>query len=195
MRIEKMATSRAYLDYIKECNILHKARTRAARRALGPHCTWMPSLRRALGGCARAFLSAQMSHPNVLCFVGVCCEPPNLCIVAEFLSGGSVYDLLHTSRRLPAGHAAGQLRLSAPLALRLAADVAAGMTYLHSQGIIHRDLKSANLLLDSEDRVKGAWQLPHSQRPGHSVGASHHRPRPPQWRTLGLRAACRPQGR
>ena len=97
-----------------------------------------------------------MRHPNVLRFVGVCCEPPNLCIVAEFLSGGSVYDLLHTNKRLPAGHAAGQLRLSAPLALRLAADVAAGRTYLHSQGIIHRDLKSANLLLDGEDRVKGA---------------------------------------
>jgi serine/threonine protein kinase len=97
-----------------------------------------------------------MRHPHVLRFVGMCCEPPNLCIVAEFLPGGSVYDLLHTSKRLPAGHAGGPLRLSAPLALRLAADVAAGMAYLHSQGIIHRDLKSANLLLDAEDRVKGA---------------------------------------
>ena len=97
-----------------------------------------------------------MSHPHVLRFVGVCCEPPNLCIVAEFLPGGSVYDLLHTNKRLPAGHTAGQLRLSAQLALRLASDVASGMAYLHSQGIIHRDLKSANLLLDAQDRVKGA---------------------------------------
>ena len=32
MRIEKMATSRAYQDYIKECNILHKARRVAAQR-------------------------------------------------------------------------------------------------------------------------------------------------------------------
>ena len=131
----------------------------------------------------------QMRHPNVLRFVGVCCEPPNLCIVAEFLPGGSVYDLLHTNKRLPAGHTAGQLRLSAPLALRLAADVAAGMAYLHSQGIIHRDLKSANLLLDAEDRVKGVRHSP----PGQPRRAS--RAGAPQWRTSGWRAACRPRAR
>jgi serine/threonine protein kinase len=97
-----------------------------------------------------------MKHRNVLSFVGVCCEPPNLCIVAEYLTGGSVFDLLHSGSRLPAGQPAGPLRLSHSLALQLAADVAAGMAYLHSQSIIHRDLKSANLLLDAEDRVKGA---------------------------------------
>jgi hypothetical protein len=32
LRVEKMATSRTYQDYIKECHILHKAR-RAARAA------------------------------------------------------------------------------------------------------------------------------------------------------------------
>jgi serine/threonine protein kinase len=96
-----------------------------------------------------------MQHRNVLRFVGVCCEPPNLCIVAEYLTGGSVFDLLHSGSRLPAGAPPGPLHLSTPLALQLAADVAAGMEYLHAQSIIHRDLKSANLLLDAEDRVKG----------------------------------------
>ena len=114
-----------------------------------------------------------MQHPNVLRFVGVCCEPPNLCIVAEYLNGGSVYDLLHTGARRAAGHGAGPLRLSTSLALQLASDVAEGMAYLHSQSIIHRDLKSANLLLDDNDRVKGACggaaarlvQKPKSARP------------------------------
>jgi serine/threonine protein kinase len=104
---------------------------------------------------ARRRAVPQMQHPNVLRFVGVCCEPPNLCIVAEYLTGGSVFDLLHGGSRLPAG-TPGPLRLSPQLALQLAADVAAGMEYLHSQVIIHRDLKSANLLLDQHDRVKVA---------------------------------------
>ena len=176
-----MATSRAYQDYIKECNILHKARSVAAHGAF----EWYSRAAAAEAALARgAPRGTQMSHPHVLRFVGVCCEPPNLCIVAEFLPGGSVYDLLHTNKRLPAGHTAGQLRLSAPLALRLASDVASGMAYLHSQGIIHRDLKSANLLLDAQDRVKGARpaararapvpRTPHAPRSGGFRGGAPH---------------------
>ncbi len=121
-------------------------------------------------------------------FVGVCCEPPNLCIVTEYLAGGSLYDLLHGGSRRPPGTEPGPLRLAAPLALRLASDIAAGMAYLHSQSIIHRDLKSANLLLDAQDRVKGApgTHACVKQLGGLSLTTA---PRPaPQWRTLALRA-------
>ena len=137
-----------------------------------------------------------MQHPNVLRFVGVCCEPPNLCIVAEFLNGGSVYDLLHTGTRRAAGHGAGPLRLSTPLALQLASDVAEGMAYLHAQSIIHRDLKSANLLLDDNDRVKGACEAAAaSRRKNLTARALTATPDPAraQWRTLASRAAWRPR--
>ncbi|KXZ52483.1 hypothetical protein GPECTOR_9g527 [Gonium pectorale] len=85
----------------------------------------------------------KVRHKNVVQFIGACTRKPNLCIVFEFMSGGSVYDYIRRE---------GPLKLSA--ILKLAADVARGMDYLHQRKIIHRDLKAANLLMDDNAIVK-----------------------------------------
>lgn len=57
------------------------------------------------------------------------------------MSGGSVYDFLHKKK--------GIFKL--PAILKVAVDVSKGMSYLHENNIIHRDLKAANLLMDENE--------------------------------------------
>ncbi|KAM7470956.1 hypothetical protein LguiA_009139 [Lonicera macranthoides] len=92
------------------------------------------------------FIMRKVRHKNVVQFIGACTKPPSLCIVTEYMSGGSVYDYLHKQR--------GTFRL--PSLLKVAIDISKGMNYLHQNNIIHRDLKAANLLMDENEVVKVA---------------------------------------
>ncbi|MBA0710745.1 hypothetical protein Golax_010013, partial [Gossypium laxum] len=57
------------------------------------------------------------------------------------MPGGSLYDYLHKNHNV--------LKLSQ--LLKFAIDVCKGMEYLHQNHIIHRDLKTANLLMDTDN--------------------------------------------
>lgn len=88
----------------------------------------------------------KVRHKNVVQFIGSCTRPPSLCIVTEFMSGGSMYDFLHKQKR----------SLNLQSLLRVAIDVSKGMHCLNQNHIIHRDLKSANILMDENGVVKVA---------------------------------------
>ncbi|EOY16683.1 hypothetical protein QUC31_001159 [Theobroma cacao] len=88
----------------------------------------------------------EVQHKNVVRFIGACTKSPNLCIVTEYMPGGSLYDYLHKNHNV--------LKLSQ--LLKFAIDVCKGMEYLHQNHIIHRDLKTANLLMDTDNVVKVA---------------------------------------
>jgi serine/threonine protein kinase len=80
----------------------------------------------------------KVRHRNVVQFIGACTRQPNLYIVTDFMSGGSLHDYLHKKNN--------SFKLSE--ILRVATDISKGMNYLHQNNIIHRDLKTANLLMD-----------------------------------------------
>uniref|UniRef100_A0A8C3V2R3 mitogen-activated protein kinase kinase kinase n=1 Tax=Catharus ustulatus TaxID=91951 RepID=A0A8C3V2R3_CATUS len=85
-----------------------------------------------------ARLYARLRHPNVVALRAVCLEPPHLCLVMEFAAGGPLSRAL-AGRRVPPA-----------VLLDWARQVARGMRYLHSGTpvpLIHRDLKSSNVLL------------------------------------------------
>ncbi|XP_073112922.1 serine/threonine-protein kinase STY46 isoform X1 [Elaeis guineensis] len=92
------------------------------------------------------YIMRKVRHKNVVQFIGACTRSSSLCIVTEFMSGGSIYDFLHKQK--------GVFKL--PALLRVATDVSKGMNYLHQNNIIHRDLKTANLLMDENEVVKVA---------------------------------------
>ncbi|KAL6785226.1 hypothetical protein ACKKBG_A02970 [Auxenochlorella protothecoides x Auxenochlorella symbiontica] len=97
-----------------------------------------------------AHMMASMRHPNVVGFLGLCTNPP--CVASEYCARGSLTDVLRGAARSPAR--AAQLDWSRRL--NMALDACKGMLYLHSHAppIVHRDLKSPNLLVDRHWRVK-----------------------------------------
>eukprot|EP01089_Gocevia_fonbrunei_P014261 TRINITY_DN3869_c0_g1_i1.p1 TRINITY_DN3869_c0_g1~~TRINITY_DN3869_c0_g1_i1.p1 ORF type:complete len:438 (-),score=76.92 TRINITY_DN3869_c0_g1_i1:38-1351(-) len=85
-----------------------------------------------------------MRHPNIVQFIGICNDPEEgLHIVTEFVPSGDLRASLK-----------GDKAMSWKLRIKLAHDVACAMAYIHSRNIIHRDLKSKNLLVDEGWKVK-----------------------------------------
>ncbi|XP_023237540.1 mitogen-activated protein kinase kinase kinase 13-like isoform X1 [Centruroides sculpturatus] len=85
----------------------------------------------------------QLKHPNIVTFKGVCTQPPCYCIVMEYCPYGQLYDILKSDREIP------------PLTVvDWSKQIARGMEYLHSEKIIHRDLKSPNVLIGEKDVLK-----------------------------------------
>ncbi|XP_061654724.1 receptor-interacting serine/threonine-protein kinase 2-like [Phyllopteryx taeniolatus] len=79
---------------------------------------------------------------------GICNEPEFFCIVTEFMSNGSLDQLLHEKDMYPV--------LAWPLRLRVLYEIALGVNFLHNMSppLLHHDLKTQNILLDSEFHVK-----------------------------------------
>ena len=79
-------------------------------------------------------------HPNIVLFMGSCTKLPRLSIVLEYCKHKSLWNLLHNKK----------INLSWEERRRIALGIAQGMSYLHNFPIpvLHRDLKSLNILID-----------------------------------------------
>ena len=81
-------------------------------------------------------------HPNICSFLWANLQQENIYICYEYLSGGSLADLIH-SRELSVDEISDVLL-----------QVATGMSFLHSHHVLHRDLKSTNVMLDGNGVAK-----------------------------------------
>jgi tRNA A-37 threonylcarbamoyl transferase component Bud32 len=112
-----------------------------ALKVLDPAAAADGNLRRMFVKEARAL--AQLSHPNIVAVYDVGEVDDSPFIVMEYLPGGSMKQRIEHGGPLKTGDA-----------VRIAVEVANGLAFAHSKGIIHADLKPANILFDANDTAK-----------------------------------------
>ncbi|KTG34191.1 hypothetical protein cypCar_00026372 [Cyprinus carpio] len=95
---------------------------------------------------AEVLHKARFNH--IIQIFGVCNEPEFFCIVTEYMTNGSLDELLHEKDMYPV--------VAWPLRLRILYEIALGVNFLHNMSppLLHHDLKTQNILMDGEYHVK-----------------------------------------
>jgi serine/threonine protein kinase len=116
---------------------------------------------------------SRLHHGNLVALLGYCVEGCELFLIYELMSNGSLEQHLHKcDSGLP-----GATFLDWRARMRVAIDVAQGLEYLHRHAhphLVHRDIKSSNILFDDNMQAKIAdFGLSKALIVGHDPTASH----------------------
>ncbi|XP_077596054.1 LIM domain kinase 1-like [Stigmatopora nigra] len=119
-----------------------------------------------------------LDHPNVLKFIGLFYKDKHLHFVSEFIQGGTLRETITKMDN----YFSWNLRVS------YAKDIAAGMAYLHSMNVIHRDLNSHNCLVkENQSVVVADFGLARLVTADRNRSSSSSMDRPPKETMTGLR--------
>jgi serine/threonine-protein kinase len=86
---------------------------------------------------------AQLTHPNIVTVIDRGEQDGRQFIVFEYVDGLNLKELIDEEGPLPVGQA-----------IELALQVARGLSFAHEQGLVHRDVKPQNVLIDADGRAK-----------------------------------------
>src|SRR5271167_2224584 len=136
--VSALGTGASSHVYVADDVSLHR---RVAIKVLHPSLTGDASFLRRFRAEARAV--AALNHPNILKVYdwGEDGDAPYL--VLEYLSGGSLRQVLDAASPL-----------APEQAVAIGIEAAAGLEYAHRRGLVHRDIKPANLLFDDDARLR-----------------------------------------
>ena len=112
-----------------------------ALKALAPSLQQDPGFRKRFR--SEAQIMASLTHPNIVQLHSYIEDEPRYCLVMEYMSGGSLKDILRSTGPIIESRALGYLK-----------QIASGMAYAHAKGIIHRDIKPANILVSGDGTMK-----------------------------------------
>ncbi|MDH5546755.1 MAG: protein kinase [Gammaproteobacteria bacterium] len=112
-----------------------------AIKALHAHYSEEPNFRKRFLREAKAL--AKLNHENIVSIYDIIEEENRHYIVMEFVDGESLYERLSSSDHL-----------SLETAVDIALQTAKGLEYAHQFGIVHRDIKPQNIMLDKNGKVK-----------------------------------------
>ena len=84
-----------------------------------------------------------LHHPNIVRYLGASADDQHLNIFLEYVPGGSIATMLKQYNTF-----------QEPLIKNFVRQILAGLSYLHSCDIIHRDVKGANILVDNKGGIK-----------------------------------------
>jgi eukaryotic-like serine/threonine-protein kinase len=139
-----------------------------AVKLLRPEIVSDPDL--ALRFRREAHAAAVLHHPAVVGYLGSGTDGGQPFLVMELVDGDDLATRIRNAAPLPPG-----------TAVRIAADVASGLAVAHARGIVHRDVKPGNIILDAADRARitdfGVARIAaesESTIPGTTLGSVHY---------------------
>ncbi|KAF2720471.1 Pkinase-domain-containing protein [Polychaeton citri CBS 116435] len=106
------------------------------KESLAGNTTRLPKIYREIS------ILRELQHPNIVRLHEFVETERHMGIILEYASGGELFDYILNHRYL-----------KDPAARRLFAQLVSGVGYLHKKGIVHRDLKLENLLLDRNRNI------------------------------------------
>eukprot|EP01029_Cantina_marsupialis_P023529 TRINITY_DN5895_c0_g4_i2.p1 TRINITY_DN5895_c0_g4~~TRINITY_DN5895_c0_g4_i2.p1 ORF type:complete len:746 (+),score=235.55 TRINITY_DN5895_c0_g4_i2:948-3185(+) len=111
------------------------------------HKTTLIELGQEFNVVSEKSIMQKLDHPNILRLVATYNDPNRLYMLLELVRGGELYVMM--KRRSRQGK-----KLRPSQAKFYAACVVLALEHMHDRQIIHRDLKTENLLIDSEGYIK-----------------------------------------
>lgn len=87
---------------------------------------------------------SSLRHPNIVLYIGASIDQYDYYLITEYLPKGSLFDHMRKDKR----------KFSEREQIHIAYEIAIALNYLHSRSIVHCDLKSSNILIDDNWKIK-----------------------------------------